>query len=156
MTIVVRTPLDVASVMARNKEARCTEQPATSLSLTSKPCSRLFHNRCLRSDFPMILLGAFAALALLLASVGHLRRDFLFGGTTYSLRLDTYGAWCAQARRFSDGGGARPCSGSRGPRHRVVAALILPKMLSSYSHLLYGVTASDPASSSPCQSCCFL
>ena len=93
---------------------------------------------------PMILLGAFAFLALLLASVG------IYGVMSYSI---------AQRTREI---GIRMAVGAKGPDVlrmiigqglRLVVAgvligagssLLLARLLSSFSQLLYGVRATDP------------
>jgi ABC-type antimicrobial peptide transport system permease subunit len=94
--------------------------------------------------FPMILLGAFAALALLLASVG------IYGVISYSVtqRVREIGirlALGAEQRSIFHlvmGQGLRLAL--VGLAIGAVAALILTRVLPSFSHLLYGVGASDP------------
>jgi putative ABC transport system permease protein len=94
--------------------------------------------------FPMILLGAFAGLALLLAAVG------IYGMISYSVtqrvqeigirmalgadRRDVLGLFIGRQMRLVLAGIALGA----------VGALILTRMLSSLSHLLYGVGSSDP------------
>src|SRR2546429_204649 len=94
--------------------------------------------------FPMILLGAFAALALLLASVG------IYGVISYSVaqRIHEIGIRMALGAHKRDvfrmvvGQGL--ALALAGLAIGVVAALILTRVLSSFSLLLYGVGASDP------------
>jgi predicted permease len=93
--------------------------------------------------FSMILLGAFAALALLLASVG------IYGVTSYlaGQRTQEIGIRVALGARKGDvlrlvlGHGARMAL--LGVAVGLVAALLLTRFMVKYS-LLFGVTATDP------------
>jgi putative ABC transport system permease protein len=94
--------------------------------------------------FPMILLSAFAVLALLLASVG------IYGAISYSttqrvremgIRM-ALGAVKRDVLRMVIGQGLRLALA--GVAIGAVAALILARVLASFSHLLYGVGAQDP------------
>jgi putative ABC transport system permease protein len=92
----------------------------------------------------MFLLGAFALLALLLAAVGT------YGVITYMTAERTHeigvrmalGADRWNILRMVVGGGLRLAL--IGTAIGVVAALILGRILSSFSHLLYGVRPWDP------------
>src|SRR5262245_1247830 len=94
--------------------------------------------------FHMFLLGAFALLALLLAAVGT------YGVITYMTAERTHeigvrmalGADRWSILRMVVGGGLRLAL--IGTAIGVVAALILGRILSSFSHLLYGVQPWDP------------
>jgi putative ABC transport system permease protein len=94
--------------------------------------------------FPMVLLGAFAGLALLLASLG------IYGVISYSV-----------AQRMREIGIRMVLGAGRGDVFRMiigqglllalvglaigtVGALFLTRLLSSFSSLLYGVGANDP------------
>jgi putative ABC transport system permease protein len=94
--------------------------------------------------FPMILLSAFAALALLLASVG------IYAVISYSMTQRVrevgirmaLGAMRADVLRMIVGQGLRLVLA--GSAIGAVVALILMRLLSSFSGLLYGVGAGDP------------
>ena len=143
MTIIVRTPLDTATVMPAIKEAvyeAGSDQPVYDVQTMQQIVSESMSSQ----RFPMILLGAFAALALLLASVG------VYGVISYSVtqRVHEIGirmALGAEKRnifRLVIGQGLRLVLA--GLAIGAAAALILTRLLSSFSHLLYGVGASDP------------
>jgi predicted permease len=143
MTIVVRTPLDVASVMPAIKSAvygTGSDQPIFNVETMQQIVSESMSSQ----RFPMILLGAFAALALVLASVG------IYGVISYSVaqRIHEIGIRMALGAHKRDvfrmvvGQGL--ALALAGLAIGVVAALILTRVLSSFSLLLYGVGASDP------------
>jgi predicted permease len=142
-TIVVRTPLEPVTVMPAIKAAvygAGSDQPVFNVRTMQQIVSESMSSQ----RFPMILLGAFAALALLLASVG------IYGVISYSVtqRVHEIGirmALGAEQRsifRLVIGQGLRLAL--VGLAIGAVAALILTRGLSSFSHLLYGVGASDP------------
>jgi ABC-type antimicrobial peptide transport system permease subunit len=92
----------------------------------------------------MILLSGFAGLALLLASIG------VYGVLSYSVALRTneigirmtLGAEKRSVFRMVIAQGLRLAL--VGLAIGAIAALILTRVLSSFSHLLYGVAAGDP------------
>ena len=143
ITLVVRTSLEAAAILNAIKPVVYgvdsgqpiynirTMQEIVSLSMTSE-------------RFIMILLGAFAGLALLLASVG------IYGVISYAaaqrvreigIRM-ALGAQKPAIFRMVIGQGLRLAV--VGLVIGVVSALILTRALSSFSHLLYGVSGGDP------------
>lgn len=142
--IVVRTPLDAATVIPAIKSAVYggindetiydvhTMQQIVSESMSSQ-------------RFPLILLGTFAGLALLLASVG------IYGVVSYSVtqRVREIGIRMALGAKKQNifrmvvGQGLR--LSLAGLAIGAIVALILTRLLSSFSHLLYGVGTNDPA-----------
>ncbi len=142
-TVMVRTPLDAAAVMPSIKAAVLGaggDQPIFNVQTMQEIVSRSMDSQ----RFPMILLGVFAALALLLASVG------IYGVISYSVaqRVPEIGIRMALGAekprifRMIIGQGLRLALA--GLVIGAVAALILTRLLSSFSHLLYGVRTSDP------------
>ncbi|MGA2738248.1 MAG: ABC transporter permease [Bryobacteraceae bacterium] len=143
LTITVRTPLTPASLMPAIKAVVYgvdagepvynvrTMQDRVSKSMTSQ-------------RFPMILLAAFASLALLLASVG------IYGVVSYAMTQRVreigirmaLGASRRDVLRMVTGQGLRMALA--GIAIGVIAALVLTRVLLSFSHLLYGVRAWDP------------
>ncbi|HLY18733.1 MAG TPA: ABC transporter permease [Bryobacteraceae bacterium] len=93
---------------------------------------------------PMVLLGVFAILALLLAFVG------IYGVISYAMTQRVrelgirmaLGAVRRDVLRMVVGQGLRLAMA--GIAAGVAAALLLTRVLPSFSHLLYGVQASDP------------
>jgi putative ABC transport system permease protein len=143
-TIIVRTPLPAAVVIPAIKNVLygiAKDQPIYNVESMEEIASESMSAQ----RFPMILLGAFAALALLLASVG------IYGVISYSVtqRVHEIGI------RMALGAGKRTIFQlvlGQGVRLAVVglaigvtATLVLTRLLSSFSNLLYGVAPSDPA-----------
>jgi predicted permease len=143
-TIIVRTPLPAAAVIPAIKNVLYgigKDQPIYNVESMEEIASESMSAQ----RFPMILLGAFAALALLLASVG------IYGVISYSVtqRIQEIGirvALGAEKRnvfRMVVGHGLRLAL--VGLAIGTIAALVLTHVLSSFSHLLYGVGKNDPA-----------
>ena len=94
--------------------------------------------------FPMILLGTFAGLALLLAAVG------IYGTIAYSVTQRVQEIGIRMALGADKGSVLRLFIGRElrvvlaGIAAGVAGAFILTRTLSSLSHLLYGIGASDP------------
>ena len=143
-TVMVRTPLDAAIVIPAIKRVVYStggDQPIYNIHTMQQIVSESLSSQ----RFPMILLGTFAGLALLLASVG------IYGVISYSVTQRVHeigirmalGAGKRTILRLVLGQGVRLAV--VGLAIGVTAALILTRLLSSFSHLLYGVAASDPA-----------
>jgi predicted permease len=143
VTVALRTPLDTASILPEIKTAvgsNGSEQPVYNVQTMRSLVSESMTSQ----RFPMMLLGAFAALALLLASVG------IYGVISYSVAQRTQeigirmalGAEKPEVLRMVIGQGLR--MSLTGVSIGTVAALILARLVSSFSHLLYGVGPSDP------------
>jgi putative ABC transport system permease protein len=94
--------------------------------------------------FPMVLLAIFAALALILASVG------IYGLLAYLVQQRTrevgirlaLGARQADVFRMIIGQGLKMTLA--GIVIGVATSLVFTRVFSSFSHLLYGVTVNDP------------
>jgi predicted permease len=144
VSVVVRTPLEPATVMPAIKSAvygAGGEQPVYNVQTMQEIVSESMSSK----RFPMILLGSFASLALLLASVG------IYGVLSYSVTQRVHeigirmalGAGKQSVFRLIIGQGVRLILA--GLAVGVAAALILTRLLSSFSQLLYGVATNDPA-----------
>ena len=142
-TMVVRTPLELATVMPTIKAAVYgggSDQTIYDVRMLDDIASDSMSSQ----RFPMILLGTFAGLALLLASIG------VYGVISYSVTQRTHeigirmtlGAEKRTVFRLVIANGIRLAA--VGLAIGILAALILARVLSSFSHLLYGVGASDP------------
>jgi predicted permease len=143
VAMIVRTPLDAATVMPAIKAAvygADSDQPVYDVQTMQRIVSESMSSQ----RFPMILLGAFAGLALLLASVG------IYGVISYSVSLRAHeigirmalGAEKRNIFRMVIGQGLRLVLA--GLALGGAAAFLLARLLSSFSQLLYGVGASDP------------
>ena len=143
LTIVVRTPLDAAAILPEIRSAvydAAGDQPIYSIRTLDQVVSASMASKRL----PMILLAAFAALALLLASVG------IYGVISYSVagRIQEIGVRMAlgasrrSVLRMVIAAGLRLTA--TGLAIGVVSALALGRILVSFSSLLYGVRAGDP------------
>jgi predicted permease len=143
LTVVVSTALDPAAVMPAIKTAvygASDDQTVYGVQVMQQALSQSLAAQ----RFPMILLGVFAGLALLLASIG------IYGVISYSViqRVHEIGIRMALGAERRDvfrmviGQGLRLALA--GVAMGAATALILARLLSSFSHLLYGVSASDP------------
>jgi predicted permease len=143
LSVALRTPLDAAAIMPAIKRVvygTGKDQPVYDVETMQQIAAESIASQRLS----MILLGAFAALALVLASVG------IYGVLSYSVsqRIQEIGIRMAVgADRYKVlimiiGQGLRLAIA--GLVIGAGAALILARLLSSFSRLLYGVGASDP------------
>ena len=143
VTVVVRTPLNLAGVMPAIRSAvrqAGSDQPVYNI----RTMRELVSGSMARQRFPMLLLVAFAALALLLAWVG------IYGVISHStarrvneigIRI-VLGAVKWDVLRLVLGRGLRLAV--TGVAIGTGAFLVLAKTVSSFSNLLYGVRATDP------------
>src|SRR4029077_12603991 len=141
--VVVRTPLEASTVLAEIRKAvygAGSDQPIYNVHTIKQIVSESMSSQ----RFPMIILGTFAGLALLLASIG------IYGVISYSVsqRVHEIGirmALGADKRDvFQMVVGQGLALALAGLAIGVVGALILTRLLTSFSLLLYGVGASDP------------
>jgi len=143
IAVVVRAQRSAASVMTAIRNAvheAVGNQPIYNVRTMPELVSRSMG----RQRFPMLLLVAFAVLALVLACVG------LFGVISYStarrvneigIRM-ALGATRPNILRMVAGEGLRLAVA--GVVIGVAATLVLNKVVSRFSRLLYGVRAGDP------------
>ncbi|HEX4164969.1 MAG TPA: ABC transporter permease [Bryobacteraceae bacterium] len=143
VTFAARTSLNPAAVLPPIKSAvygAGGDQPVYNV----RTMRDLVSGSMARQRFPMILLVAFAVLALLLATIG------IYGVISYSTaqRVPEIGIRMALGAARWDvlqmliGQGMRLAL--MGVAIGAVAAIALTRVLSSFSHLLYGVRATDP------------
>jgi putative ABC transport system permease protein len=143
MRVAVRTPLELASVLPAIKSAvfaAGSDQTVYDVKTMQSVVSASLSPQRL----PMILLAAFAGLALLLASVG------IYGVISFSIAQRLHeigirmalGAEKADVLRLVVGHGLRLAL--TGIVIGGVVALSLARVLAGFSSLLYGVGASDP------------
>jgi predicted permease len=142
-TIVVRTPLPAATVIPAIRNVLYgigKDQPIYNVETMREIASESMSAQ----RFPMILLGAFAALALLLASVG------IYGVISYSVtqRVHEIGIRMALGAEKQNIFRMVIAQGLRlalaGLAIGAGVALVLTRLLVTFANLLYGVKASDP------------
>jgi predicted permease len=144
ITVAVRTGRDADGLLPALRDAvrqAGSDQPVYNI----RTMQELVSGSMGRQRFPMLLLVAFALLALVLAIVG------IYGVISYStirrvneigIRM-ALGATKRDVLRMIVGQGIRLAVA--GVSIGSVAALAVTRLLSSFSHLLYGVGANDPA-----------
>jgi predicted permease len=143
LSIAVRTPLDAAAIRPAIKDViygAGKDQPVYNVQTMQQIVSDSMASQRLT----MILLGAFAALALVLAAVG------IYGVLSYSINQRVQEIGIRMALGADRGNVLRMLIGQglglaiAGVVAGAVAALILARLLASFSQLLYGVTPADP------------
>jgi putative ABC transport system permease protein len=135
VTLTARTRLDAAAMMPAIRKAvyeAGSDQPVYNIHTMQE----LVSGSMGRQRLPMILLVAFALLALLLAFVGT------YGVISYSTARRVLGAEKFDVLRMVVGQGSQLAF--IGVAIGTAASLVLARTLSSFSHLLYGVSAMDP------------
>jgi predicted permease len=142
-SIVLRTPLAAATLLPAIKAAvyqASSDQPIYNVQTMREIISESMSEQ----RFPMILLGGFAGLALLLASVG------IYGMISYSVTQRVQEIGIRMALGADKGKVLRLFIGQElklvfsGIAVGAVGALAVTRTLSSLSHLLYGVGSGDP------------
>ncbi|HKT52682.1 MAG TPA: ABC transporter permease [Candidatus Angelobacter sp.] len=143
LAFIVRTPLDEASILPQIEAAvsgRNGGQPIYEVHTMQD----IIADSMTSQRFPMVLLGIFAGFALLLASLGT------YSVISYSTvqRTPEIGIRMALGAERSNVFQLVLRQGIRlasiGVLIGGLAALVLARLLSSFSHLLYGVRAWDP------------
>ncbi|MFY9936373.1 MAG: ABC transporter permease [Silvibacterium sp.] len=143
LTLLVRTKLPPANMVSAIRDvvyASAPDQPVYGVRTIDEVVSESMASR----NLPILLLGVFAALALLLASVG------IYGVVSYSVMRRTQeigirlalGAGRRQVFRMIVGQGIRMAGAGLGIG--ALAAISLVRLIPSFSRLLYGVGQSDP------------
>ncbi|MBO0911415.1 MAG: ABC transporter permease [Acidobacteria bacterium] len=141
-TVVIRTSLDAAAIMPAIKAAnhQSSDQPIYNVRTMHQIASASMSDE----RFPMILLGTFAGLSLVLASVG------LYGVISFSVAQRVQEIGVRMALGADKGSVVRLFIWQQlrlvlaGIAAGALGALLLTRSLASLSHLLYGVRASDP------------
>jgi ABC-type antimicrobial peptide transport system permease subunit len=142
-SIIMRTRLDAATLIPAIKAA-VDESGGDQPIYNAQMMRQIISNSMSEQRFPMILLGAFAGLALLLASVG------IYGMISYSVTQRVQEIGIRMALGADKGNVLRMFIGQElklvltGIVIGFVGALILTQTLRSFSHLLYGVGSWDP------------
>jgi predicted permease len=143
LTIIIRTPLDISSIMPQIEAAvsgRNNGQPVYEI----RSMHEIVADSLTPQRFPMVLLSAFAGFALLLASVGTYA-VISYSTTQQTPEIGIRMALGAERRKVFQ---MVLQQGIRlsliGVAIGVAATLVLARILSSFSHLLYGVRAGDP------------
>ena len=143
LTLLVRTPRPAADLMPRVRDViygSAPDQPVYSVKSIEDVVSESMTSRKL----PILLFGAFAGLALILSAIG------VYGGVSYSVM-----------RRTQEIGIRMALGADRGQIFKMIVrqtiwmagmglgwgtlvSLMVLRLVPSFSHLLYGVSKSDP------------
>ncbi len=142
-SVVVRTPLAAATLIPAIKQAVyqvSSDQPIFDV----QTMQQIVSDSMSAQRFPMLLLAAFAGLALLLASVG------IYGVISYSVAQRIHEIGIRIALGADQGRVVRMFVLEElklvfgGIAIGIAVALVLTRVLSSFSHLLYDVGTGDP------------
>jgi predicted permease len=142
--VVLRTPLEASIVLPEIRKAvHAAGSDQTIYHTQTMP--EIVSESMAPQRFPLIVLGSFATLALLLASIG------IYGLISYSVTQRVHEIGIRMALGAEKRDVFRMVAGQgltltfAGLAIGVTAALILTRLLLSFASLLYGVGASDPA-----------
>jgi predicted permease len=140
VTVVVRTKGQPLAVIETIRQA-IAKMNSDQVLFESKPYDQLVANSIAAQRFSMVLLGTFAAMALLLSSVGiYGVISFLVGQRTHEIGVRiALGAQRADILRMVLGRGANMAL--VGVMAGLIGALGLTRLMSS---LLFGISATDP------------
>jgi predicted permease len=142
-SIIIRTPLDAATFIPSIRAAAyqaASDQPVYDV----QTMQQIISDSMSAQRFPMILLGAFAGLALLLASVG------IYGTISYAVTQRVQEIGIRMALGANKGNVLRLFVMQElklvlmGIGIGAVGTLVLGRTLGSFSRLLYGVGWGDP------------
>lgn len=143
LTVLVRSPMNTATVLHAVKDAASNVNSEGPI-YNAHPLEQLVSASMRSQRLPMLVLSGFALLALLLASIG------VYGVISYSVtqRVHEIGIRMALGAEKRD---VLQMILRQGLRLALVgiaigagAAFVVTRALPSFSHLLYGVQASDP------------
>jgi predicted permease len=143
LTLLVRTSLHAADLMPRVRDViygSAPDQPVYSVKSIEDVVSESMASRRL----PILLLGSFAGLALMLATIG------IYGVVSYSVmrRTQEIGIRMAlgadRGRIFKMIARQVVWMAGMGLGLGTLASMMVLRMVPSFSHLLYGVSNSDP------------
>jgi putative ABC transport system permease protein len=142
--VVLRTPLEASIVLPEIRKAvHAAGSDQTIYHTQTMP--EIVSESMAPQRFPLIVLGSFATLALLLASIG------IYALISYSVTQRVHEIGIRMALGAEKRDVFRMVAGQgltltfAGLAIGVTAALILTRLLLSFASLLYGVGASDPA-----------
>ena len=143
LNVIVRTDLPPASVLRAMESvvySSSPDQPVYDVKTIDEVVSESMASR----NLPILLLGAFAALALLLASIG------IYGVVSYSVVRRTQEIGVRMALGATNRSIFRMIveqaisMAFAGLAVGIVSAIAIVRLLPSFSHLLYGVSGWDP------------
>jgi predicted permease len=144
LTVIVRTPLD-AAVLLPGVKAAAFGAGGAKVIYDVRTMKDIVSESMVAQRFPMMLLGTFAGLALLLAAIG------IYGVISYSITQRVHEIGIRMALGATKSSVFRMVLGQAlrlsvaGIAIGVASALLLGPVLGSFSRLLYGVRATDPA-----------